>query len=171
MFVAEEVTLSIGVDAAQMRLANLVAGDELVSASRATYAEHGIALLTVGPVRVVSRLVRVRLREPVVHGDTWVLALRWEAAGHGASLFPVLDADLTLRPTGERACVLRLDGSYRPPLGAVGAGLDRAVLHHVAAATVRAFTRTVAGMLTSPTRADAAAPAVWLGEPQPDAPA
>ncbi len=154
MFVADEVTLGIGIDAARMRLANLVSGGMLDTASRATYLEHGAALLAVGPARGLSRLVQVRMRDLVTHGDTTVLTLRWEAAGATGNLFPALDADLTLRPAGDRA-VLRLDGTYRPPLGAVGAGLDRALLHHVADATIRAFVRQVATAITNPEQAPA----------------
>jgi hypothetical protein len=158
MFVADECTLSIGADAARIRLANLIASGILDTASRQTYLEHGVALLAVGPARGLSRLVQVRMRGLISRGDTSVLQLRWEAAGATGNLFPVLDADLTLRPAGELA-VLRLDGTYRPPLGAVGATLDRALLHHVAHATIRAFVRQIAGALTNPGQAPATNPA------------
>jgi hypothetical protein len=45
---------------------------------------------------------------------------------------------------------LTLNGCYRPPLGRLGSGLDRAVLHRIAAATIRALLRGIAGMLTEP---------------------
>ena len=77
------------------------------------------------------------------------LAIRWEATGSGGGLFPVLDADLTMAPDGERATIVTLAGAYRPPLGAMGAALDRAILHRVASATIRAVltqvTRRIAG--------------------------
>jgi hypothetical protein len=78
------------------------------------------------------------------------MALRWEAAGPGGGLFPVLDANLTLTPApGSGAgSVLELAGVYRPPLGLVGQALDRAVLHRIAAATVRRFLARVAAQLT-----------------------
>jgi len=41
-------------------------------------------------------------------------------------------------------------GIYRPPLGALGAGLDRAVLHRVADATARSLLVRVADVLTHP---------------------
>lgn len=169
MFVAEEQMLDISADAARLRLANLVSSGLLDSASKATYLQQGAALLAVGPFRGISRLVRVQLRSPVTHGDTTLVALRWEAAGTGGSLFPALDADLSVRPAGGECAMLRLDGTYRPPLGALGAGLDRAVLHLVAASTARAFIRQVAGALTSP--APAAAPGAITGLPaEPAAP-
>jgi hypothetical protein len=158
MFVAEEVTLSVGVDGARMRLANLVSGGVLDAASRATYLEQGVALLPVGPVRGISKLVKVRMRGPVTRGETSLVTLRWEVVGAGGALFPVLDADLTLRAGGDAVAVLRLDGSYRPPLGLVGASLDRAVLGHVAAATARAFLRQVADAIVSAEPTAAAGP-------------
>ena len=57
--------------------------------------------------------------------------------GPGSRLFPVLDADLTLTPAAEHAALLTLAGTYRPPLGSLGAGPDRLLLHRVAEATVR----------------------------------
>jgi hypothetical protein len=110
-------------------------------------------LLRVGPlgsVRGLSRLVEVQFRDLVGREDSAVLTLRWAATGPGGALFPVLDADLTLTPRGEQATLLALAGAYRPPLGALGAGLDRTVLRRVAAATVRAFVRSVAAALTQP---------------------
>ena len=46
-----------------------------------------------------------------------------------------------------------LAGAYRPPLGRLGAGLDQAVLHRVATATMRALLDSVAGAITSPATA------------------
>ncbi len=173
MFVAVEVPLDVGIGAARIRLANLASGGILDTVSRESYVEHGVALLAVGPGRSLARLVRVRMRNPATHGDTTVLPLRWEAEGTSGHLFPVLDADLSLRPAGDRA-VLRLDGAYRPPFGTFGAALDRALLHHVAQATIRAFIRQVAAALTNPEHAAASSPIPQLpatAQPQPETPA
>ena len=80
-------------------------------------------------------------------------------------LFPALDADLTLRPAGEQATVLTLVGAYRPPLGGLGAGLDRAILHRVATATIRTFLGRVADAIVRP--AGAVAPASEIAGQQP----
>ena len=85
--------------------------------------------------------------------DSAWLPLRWEAAGPGGGLFPVLDADITLIPAGTHSATLTLTGAYRPPLGAVGAGLDRVIVHRIATATVRAFLHRVARAITHPARA------------------
>jgi hypothetical protein len=61
----------------------------------------------------------------------------------------VLDADITLISAGEQTTRLALAGSYRPPLGRLGANLDRAILNRVATATIRALLRNVADALVS----------------------
>ena len=99
-------------------------------------------LVRVGPAGSalgVSRLVEVRFRDLVIRDGEAVLTLRWEAIGAGGRLFPALDADITLTPAGKRASLLRLAGVYRPPLGLLGTGIDRVILHRVAQATIRAF--------------------------------
>jgi len=72
----------------------------------------------------------------VLRDDTVVLPLRWEATGAAGRLFPVLDADLVLTGDGGERSTLALTGAYRPPLGGVGAVLDRALLNRAAAATI-----------------------------------
>jgi hypothetical protein len=96
------------------------------------------------------KLVRVRFLDPVCRGDVMTLALRWEATGVTGTLFPVLDADITLTPAGSQATRLALAGCYRAPLGGLGAGLDKAILSRVATATIRALLRNVADSLASP---------------------
>jgi len=81
--------------------------------------------------------VRVSFLDPIYRDDTMSVGLRWEAAGAAGSLFPVLDATITICPEGEKAVRLALTGSYRSPLGHLGAALDSAILHPIAAATIR----------------------------------
>jgi AAA ATPase domain len=61
-------------------------------------------------------------------------------------------APITLTPAGEHATLLRLAGAYRPPLGSLGAGIDRVILHRGAAATIRAFISRVADAIAPATR-------------------
>jgi hypothetical protein len=65
--------------------------------------------------------------------------------GHRAGqwAFPVLDANLTLAAAGAQGSSLTLTRIYRPP--------DRAILHQVAAATIRDFLVRVAETIASPT--------------------
>jgi hypothetical protein len=95
----------------------------------------------------VSKLVEVHFRDVVTRGESAVLALRWQATGPDGRLFPVLDADMSVTPAGEHSTRLSLAGVYRPPLATLGAGLDRAVFHKVADATVRSLLARVADVL------------------------
>jgi hypothetical protein len=58
----------------------------------------------------------------------------------------VLDADITLIPTGEHG----LAGSSLPPLGCRGAGLGRVILLWVATAAIFALLHEVAQALANP---------------------
>jgi hypothetical protein len=79
-----------------------------------------------------------------------VLALRWQATGPGGRLFPALDADIWLTPAGEHSARLSVAGVHRPPLGTLGADLDKAVFHRVADATVQSLLARVADVLARP---------------------
>ncbi len=150
MFIDDEVPLAVGFDAARARLADLARNDTLAGASQAAYGEGVTELLRVGPLGSVpgtSKMVEVRFRNLVERDDYAGLAVRWEATGSGGGLFPALDADIMVMPTGERSSKLRLTGSYRPPLGALGAGLDRILLRTVATATLRTLLAQVAAAL------------------------
>lgn len=70
-------------------------------------------------------------------GET-TLPLTWEATGP-SSLFPRMEADLVVAAMGSGLTQLALRGSYEPPLGRLGRALDRALLHRVAEASVKAF--------------------------------
>jgi hypothetical protein len=153
MFVAAEMGLDLSYPAAAARLANLARGGSLSRASQGAYGDGLAGLVWVGPVGAVpgvSQLVRVHVRDVVTRGESAVLALRWEATGPGGRLFPALDGDISLIPAGEHATRVSLAGVYRPPFAALGAGLDMAVLHTVADATVRSLLARVADVLARP---------------------
>jgi hypothetical protein len=163
VFVGDERQLNVGVDCARDRLAGLAHGGSLTEAAADAYREGLTGLVRVGPlgsVRGVSRLVEVQFRDPVIYGDCVVLTLRWKAIGPGGRLFPALDGDITLTPAGKHATWLQLAGAYRPPLGWLGAGIDRVILHRVAAATIGAFINRVADAITLPPRMDETATGV-----------
>jgi hypothetical protein len=143
MFVGDEVRLAVGFAAAREKLARLSESGALFGSAADAY---GPGLTHVGAAGL-SKLVRVQARELSWTDTSAGLALRWEATGPGGGLFPVLDADLRLAPDGDGS-VLTLAGAYRPPLGPLGQALDRALLHRVAAATVRSFLARVAAQLT-----------------------
>jgi hypothetical protein len=155
MFVGEEMRLDLGYAIARERLMRLAEGATLLSTSEDAYDRATAGLAKVG-VPGLSKLVRVQVRELTRTEGSAGLAIRWEATGPGGGLFPVLDADITLAPAGDtgnagdagdRASVLVVAGVYRPPLGALGQALDRAILHRVAAATIRGFLAGVAARI------------------------
>jgi hypothetical protein len=122
MFVGDEVRLDVGFAAARERLTRLSESGVLFGTSEDVYGQTRVGLAG------VSKLVRVQVRELSWTDTTAGLALRWEATGPGGRLFPVLDADLKLAPTGDQGTLLTMAGAYRPPLGSLGGALDRAVL-------------------------------------------
>ena len=181
MFVAHELPVGAGRREAQARLANLLHGAWLAEASAAAYDGAVTGLLRVGPAGSASaKLVRVSLLDPVYRDEIMTVGLRWEATGPAGSLFPVLDANISILPgqnegtaDSKQTARLALTGSYRPPLGRLGAALDQVALHRVATATIRALLQDVAAALTG--SAPAANPARdvrpgWTAVPDPDMP-
>jgi hypothetical protein len=77
-----------------------------------------------------------------------VVPLRWHAE-RGRLLFPELAADLEVSALAfdPPLTQITVSGSYQPPLGLLGAGVDRLGLHRLAEATVHRFTNEVADEL------------------------
>ncbi len=164
------MTIGTGSRAAQARFVNLLHGNWLAEVSEAAYDGALTGLLRVGPVGPVpAKLVRVSFVDPVYRDEVMTTGLRWEATGATGSLFPVLDANISISPAADvstagrkESARLTLAGIYRPPLGHLGAALDRAILHRVATATVRSLLRSVAETITSPAPATAEGPSPSL---------
>ena len=159
MFIGTETRLEVGFAAAQARLASLVCGGLLDDACHEAYDTWTTGLARVGPFGAapgVSRLVQVHIRTLAQQEDSARWAMRWQATGATGTLFPALDADLKLTPAQDDATTLAVSGVYRPPLGGVGAGLDRVVMNRIARASIRAFARRTATAITSPARLPAA---------------
>ena len=146
MFVGDEVLLEVSFAVACERLTQLTESGALVTTSEDSYSRETGILARVGAIGL-SKLVRVQVRELVRTEKSAGIALRWEAIGPGGGLFPVLDADVRLTPAGEHVTLLSMAGSYRPPLGSLGQALDQAILHRVAAATIRRFVAQVAARI------------------------
>jgi hypothetical protein len=165
MFVAAEMGLDLSFPAASAGLADLARGGSLARVSQAAYGDGLTGLARVGPLGAapgLSKLVQVHVLNVVNRGESAVLALRWEATGPGGKLFPALDADIWLTPAGEHPTRLSLVGVYRPPLAVLGAGLDRAVLHRVADATVRSVLARVADVLARSQKPPGAGPGTGM---------
>jgi hypothetical protein len=151
MFVTDETVVPAEPGRLWARLTSLAETGELGRASQTAYRQ-GRALLRVGPLGDrpgLSKLVAVRFLAPLEHTGTRTLPLRWEATGPAEELFPVLDANLIAVPEGPEKTRLILTGAYRPPLGRLGATLDRAILNRVAYATVRSLLSSLADVLTT----------------------
>lgn len=75
-----------------------------------------------------------------------ILPLSW-SGDHGRHLFPVFDGTLEVEALFRDVAELTLAGSYRVPLGPVGAALDAAVLHAAARDTTARLVQELAAAL------------------------
>ena len=146
MFVTEEQPLPLPYAEGRRRLAAYLSADGL-QASSADAFEVGRELLVRAGVGALSKEVLVQLLRAYEHDGATVVPLRWVATGATGTMFPQLDGNLELRPAGDDASLLTLAGAYRAPLSAVGATLDRMLLHRVAEASARRFLQDVAADL------------------------
>jgi hypothetical protein len=171
VFVSDEKLLGVSAGVAQLRLANLAQGGWLSAASQVAYQggiDHLVRAGPFGDVPGASRLVRVQFVDPVYREGAMTLGLRWEAIGVTGRLFPVLDANIRLSGKSGQSSQIVLTASYRPPLGAAGASLDRLLLHRVATATIKTFASRVASALEgTPEAAQETAAPAWR-EPGPE---
>lgn len=146
MFIGAEVQLDLGFEAVQARLATLVRGGLLPRASVGAYDEWQARLNQVEPwvtALGMCPLVQVLVRDMVTHAGCATWTMRWEVTGPGGSLFPALDADIKLTPAGLDVTMLAVYGAYRPPLGVLGVGLDREIMHQAAEGMIRSFTISI----------------------------
>jgi hypothetical protein len=97
--------------------------------------------------RRFAKEVSVELGTPNrIHGVT-TLPISWRAT-RMERLFPHLDADIEVAALGASRTQLAMSARYRPPMGALGRVLDKALLHRVAEATVKDFLDRVGEGLT-----------------------
>jgi len=169
MFVSASQSLDVSIGVAQSRMAGIVRDGSLTQSSQQAYLGGMDHLLRVGPLGDVlgaSRIVRVQLLDPVYRHGVMSVGMRWEAVGVTATLFPVLDADIRLTGGSQgRGSRLEITGCYRPPLGALGAGLDRIVMNRVAELSVRAMLTSLAAQLAQTAPAAGPVAPAWPGEP------
>jgi len=88
--------------------------------------------------RRIDKEVEIGLGEPYRLTSKTLLPMTWRATGPELP-FPHLDADVEVAALGPRRTQLSISARYRPPLGAFGRALDRAMLHRVAEATIKDF--------------------------------
>jgi len=88
--------------------------------------------------RRLDKEVEIEIGEPYVIPSKTMLPITWRATA-AEGIFPHLDADIEIAALGAGRTQLSISARYRPPLGAVGRALDKALLHRVAEATVKDF--------------------------------
>jgi hypothetical protein len=165
VFVDDHILMDVGLDSAGRQLERLARDGVLLSASEYAYGAGITGLAeTAGLAAGMSRLVGVRPGDLTETEGCARLWLRWEATGSDGTLFPALDADLTLSPAGENTTVLTLAGVYRLPEHA-GTGLDPGIVRCFAAVTIDSFIARLACALMHP--AGSAIPAGLPGQNSP----
>lgn len=88
--------------------------------------------------RRIDKQVEVRFGTPYRIPSKTLLPMTWRATGPNR-VFPQLDADVEVAALGPSRTQLSISARYRPPMGAAGRALDRALLHRVAEATIKDF--------------------------------
>jgi len=94
----------------------------------------------------ISQRVIVEIGQPLRRHTTTLLPIRWRPAS-ASGLIPELDGDLEVAALTPAASQLSISARYTPPLGSVGAAIDRALLHRVAEATLKDFLDRIADAL------------------------
>jgi hypothetical protein len=153
VFVGDRILLDVGFDAARRQLGHLACDGVMLSAAEYAYGAGITGLVeTVGPAAGMSRLAGVRTEDIADTPDGARLWLRWEAIGPDGSVYPALDAVLTLTPAGEAVTSLALAGVYRLP-GQAEAEPGPAVVRCFAAVAIRGFIARLACALMYPAAA------------------
>lgn len=149
VFVEAELSVALPFRVAKEALDRALADGGLVAESRRAVDDGLVFLMPVGPrgSQGPAREVVVRLLAGRPVGDSFVVPLRWEARGPTGRLFPALDANLELTATDPDASRLSIIGRYEPPLGRLGATIDRAGMSRVVSATMTALLGEVAAQL------------------------
>lgn len=141
MFVEDSVDVPLRFAVAREALEIALFG-ELAAESRRAADIGDTFLMRVGPFgsHHFAKSVRVRVVRARCSTRSITIAVRWEPTGPSQRLFPDLDADLTLDAGGpDDGSQLRVVACYRPPLAAITAGLDRAIMSKAARKTLAAF--------------------------------
>ena len=150
MVITQNLIIDAAIAAARVRLARIVRGGGLTEVCGDAYGGAITDMIRIGPVGDtpgVSKQVRVRLIGPVRRDAVTTIWMRLQPTGAASGLFPVLDGDLTLTAEGPEQTRLTLNAGYQPPFGRIGAGIDRAVMHRAASATIRALLHSIATAL------------------------
>jgi hypothetical protein len=158
MFVTVVTDLAVPAAVAQHRLLTVLHTERGLRDAAAAAYETGQAVLLRAGFAGISKQVAVHIVPAYLRGATTVIPLRWVATGPAGDLFPAMDANLELDPTADGQCRLTLLGNYQPPLGHLGAGLDRVLLHRAARSTARGLLTRVGRVILATQPAPDAGP-------------
>jgi len=101
----------------------------------------------IGPLPVYKRvLLRVGCPPGAAPSARLMVPVTWEAVG-GPPIFPSMQGTLHVAPDGPSTTRLTLNASYDPPLGKLGEGMDRVVMHRLAQITMSDFVARLAAAL------------------------
>ena len=81
--------------------------------------------------------------------------LVWEPIDH-ADIYPAITADLEIEPIDDRRTMVSLLAAYEPPLGRIGAVVDRVAMHRIAEAALARFFEGLLSELKASARAASA---------------
>jgi hypothetical protein len=147
MILSDQVAVPIAPALARTRLMGYLCDGSADGASSEATEDQRTAQVRAG-VAFLSKRVVVETLDPISRGERTVIAVRWTVSGGTGRRFPTLDANLELRPGNPGETTIVLIGSYRPPVRALVAAVDRMVLHELATSTVRDFLTRIAARLT-----------------------
>jgi hypothetical protein len=152
MFLADQRLCPVSIGAARARLADLVTGSWLTTASVASYKEGIDHLLWTGTpddAPDLPRLARTHFLDPIHREDSTTMGMRWEATSVTGGLFPAMDANITLAAEGVQLTRVTLAGVYRSPPEMLSAMPERVFLNKAATTTIRALLTRISGALES----------------------
>ena len=112
-------------------------GKELMS-------KAGIVVAGIAVYRHVQ--LHVGTAPELLHEDRIMLPVKWETTG-GPPIFPKMEGTLHVEPAGPQETRITLNATYDPPLGRLGAVIDRGLMHRLATMTMADFVTRLARAL------------------------
>ncbi len=114
--------------------------------ARAHLARVGV---TIGRLEVYKHVrLEVGASRATLRSESVMLPVSWVAVG-GPPIFPRMEGTLHVEPAGPGAAQLLLNARYDPPLGKLGALIDRALMHRVAQNTMTDFVERLSRALAT----------------------
>jgi hypothetical protein len=133
MFVEYSTMVEANISEVEKRFDEIRSGE--VTDVKVIHPDGDELVARVGPTSGIARNVKLDIGRGSVQSSGLVYPVHWMPTSAEA-LFPELTADLTLAHAGRGHTRLTIQGTYQPPLGAIGRLADRAFLGRLAEATV-----------------------------------